>query len=115
VFLVEAGEIYGRVITAPLVAIWQRELAHIPLNVLRAAFRSVLRSCRFFPTIADVFMAAADLAMPNAYENVGSGPGQIDYNRPEMDGCEMCRYTGWELGTDKKARLCKCRKRNRGA
>ncbi|MFI5056905.1 MAG: hypothetical protein ACHQLQ_01860 [Candidatus Acidiferrales bacterium] len=45
---------YGRQITAPLVAIWTGELEAYPAATLEAVFRNVLRTCKFFPTPADV-------------------------------------------------------------
>lgn len=50
----KAGEVYGRQITAPLVAIWTEELARYSPAVLAPVFRNVLRTCKFFPTPADV-------------------------------------------------------------
>lgn len=45
---------YGRQITAPLVAIWTEELAGYSPDVLAPIFRNALRTCKFFPTPADV-------------------------------------------------------------
>jgi hypothetical protein len=53
-FLVKAGEVYGRQITAPLVSIWTEELQGYPVATLAPIFRNVLRTCKFFPTPADV-------------------------------------------------------------
>ncbi|PYT49503.1 MAG: hypothetical protein DMG44_10585 [Acidobacteria bacterium] len=53
-FLVKAGEVYGRQITAPLVSIWTEELSGYPAATLAPIFRNVLRTCKFFPTPADV-------------------------------------------------------------
>lgn len=53
-FLVKAGEVYGKQLTAPLVSIWTEELVRYSPAVLAPIFRNVLRTCKFFPTIADV-------------------------------------------------------------
>ena len=109
----EAGEIYSHVITTALVGIWQRVLGHFSVDVLRRAFRSVLQNCRFFPTPADVFAVAESLAMADFLETVESvsrEPRLIDYNEPETDGCDVCRYTGFVVGKDNKARRCECRR-----
>ena len=53
-FLVKAGEVYNRQITAPLVAIWTEELQGYPAATLAPIFQNVLRTCKFFPTPADV-------------------------------------------------------------
>src|SRR5712664_3786642 len=53
-FLVKAGEVYGRQITAPLVSIWIEALASYRLEVLEGLFRQVVANCKFFPTPADV-------------------------------------------------------------
>ncbi|MFI5058640.1 MAG: hypothetical protein ACHQLQ_10675 [Candidatus Acidiferrales bacterium] len=45
---------YGKQITAPLVSIWTEELQGYPAATLEAVFRNVLRTCKFFPTPADV-------------------------------------------------------------
>lgn len=52
--MVKAGEIYSKQITTPLVSIWTEELAGYPVAVLEPVFRNVLRTCKFFPTPADV-------------------------------------------------------------
>src|SRR6266513_5714688 len=53
-FLVKAGEIYGRQITTPLVSIWIEELSCYSAETLEPLFRRALKSCKFFPTLADV-------------------------------------------------------------
>jgi len=53
-FLVKAGEVYGKQITAPLVSIWIEELSSYPVSSLVPIFRNALRTCKFFPTPADV-------------------------------------------------------------
>lgn len=53
-FLVEAGEVFGRAITSALTAIWIRELGGIDPAILEPVLRASLRSCKFFPTIAEV-------------------------------------------------------------
>jgi hypothetical protein len=53
-FLVKAGEVYGKQITAPLVSIWTEELSAHPPDVLGPLFRKALRTCKFFPTLADI-------------------------------------------------------------
>lgn len=50
----EAGEVFGRAITAALTAIWIRELGGIDPAILEPVLRASLRSCKFFPTIAEV-------------------------------------------------------------
>ncbi len=79
-FLVEAGEVYGRQITAPLVAIWQRELGHIALPILRKAMHETLMACRFFPTVADV----AQRIPVQHEETIFLGPRLLDYPKPEL-------------------------------
>ena len=111
-FLVECGEIYQRPITSAQVRIWERELEHLSVPRLRAAMSKVLRDCRYFPTIADVAKADENLRLLEATNNFSLNPGvrQIDYERPETSGCEACKYTGFVLGSDKKARVCPCRR-----
>jgi len=53
-FLVKAGEVYRQTLTAPLVSIWTEELSGYPASTLEPLFRNVLRTCKFFPTPADV-------------------------------------------------------------
>jgi hypothetical protein len=53
-FLVKAGEVYGRQITAPLTSIWIEALASYRVEVLEGLFRQVFANCKFFPTPADV-------------------------------------------------------------
>lgn len=107
----EAGEIYQRPITATLIAIWQRELAHIAEHILRTAFRLVLRDCPFFPTPADVHRFVPRNANTESL-TLYSGPRQLDYGDATTVLCDACRNTGWVVGDDGKARLCKCKKRD---
>ena len=53
-FLVKAGEVYCKQITAPLVSIWVDELSGYSPDVLEPIFRNALRTSKFFPTLADV-------------------------------------------------------------
>jgi hypothetical protein len=46
--------VYGRQITAPLVAIWIEALGDYRVEILEGLFRKVLTACKFFPTPADV-------------------------------------------------------------
>ena len=52
-WLVRFGTNHERAI-APLIALWEDELADVSPALLEKAFRQVLRTSRFFPTIADV-------------------------------------------------------------
>jgi hypothetical protein len=52
-WLVRFGANHERAI-APLIALWEDEFADIRPALLEKAFRQVLRTSRFFPTIADV-------------------------------------------------------------
>ena len=41
--------------TAPLLAgLWAESFAHVPSQVLQAAFMQTLRTCKWFPTVADM-------------------------------------------------------------
>lgn len=53
-FLVKAGEVYSKQITAPLVAIWIEQLGGYRVEQLEPLFRLVFATCKFFPTPADV-------------------------------------------------------------
>lgn len=53
-FLVKAGEVYSKQITAPLVAIWLEHLGPYSVEQLEPLFRLVFATCKFFPTPADV-------------------------------------------------------------
>jgi len=53
-FLVKAGEVYGKQITAPLVSIWIEALEPYPVETLAPLFRKVFATCKFFPTPAEV-------------------------------------------------------------
>lgn len=53
-FLVKAGEVYFKQITAPLVAIWLEHLGPYSVEQLAPLFRLVFATCKFFPTPADV-------------------------------------------------------------
>ena len=53
-FLVKAGEVYGKQITAPLVSIWIEALETYPVETLGPLFRKVFGTCKFFPTPAEV-------------------------------------------------------------
>jgi len=95
-FLVKAGEVYSRVITATLIAIWQRELGHIDEIALLAAMSKVLRECRFFPTIADVWKSIPVFDKCEREHSTVPRPRsrcrlRHYANPPE---CEKCRSTG---------------------
>ncbi len=53
-FLVKAGEVYGKQITAPLVSIWIEELSGYPAETLEPLFRRALKTCKFFPALAEI-------------------------------------------------------------
>lgn len=53
-FLVKAGEVYSKQITAPLVAIWLDQLGSYSSEQLEPLFRMLFGTCKFFPTPADV-------------------------------------------------------------
>lgn len=53
-FLVKAGEVYSKQVTAPLVAIWIEQLGAYSIAQLEPLFRLVFARCKFFPTPADV-------------------------------------------------------------
>lgn len=95
-FLVKAGEVYGKQITAPLVSIWLEALAGYRAEALEALFRQVFRNCKFFPTPADVLEPVrkaeegsaplqADLKWQNvlAYAN-STSPDIPERNRPKI-------------------------------
>jgi hypothetical protein len=68
-FLVKAGEVYGRAITAPLVSIWIEELGAYPVEQLDGMFRHILRTWKpeygkTFPVIAEV-LQPMDVAAKN--------------------------------------------------
>jgi hypothetical protein len=66
-FLVKAGELYGRQITAPLVAIWIDAVGSYPVETLAPLFRKVFATCKFFPTPAEVLeplQALKEAALP---------------------------------------------------
>lgn len=65
-WLVRFGTNHERAI-APLIALWEDELADIGPALLEQAFRQVLRTSRFFPTIADV-RATLDQANANGLQ-----------------------------------------------
>ena len=50
----KAGEVYGKQITIALVSIWIDELSGYAVDALEPLFRHVLRTCKFFPTPADI-------------------------------------------------------------
>lgn len=84
-FLVEAGEVYGKQITAALVSIWQREFGHVAEPALRKAMRETFQSCRFFPAIADVMgkIPLTDRYPDLAGEMILLGPRLLKYPKPE--------------------------------
>lgn len=53
-FLVQAGEIHSRQITAQLVAIWHKLLRDVAPDVLEPILESVLAESKYFPVPADV-------------------------------------------------------------
>lgn len=53
-FLVKAGEVYSKQITAPLVAIWLEQLGDYRVEQLEPLFHLLFATCKFFPTPADV-------------------------------------------------------------
>jgi hypothetical protein len=63
-FLVQAGEVYGRIITSALTKIWVRELGGYSVEQLDGMFRRALRTCKFFPTIANVLEPVEDSPVP---------------------------------------------------
>lgn len=95
-FLVKAGEVYSKQITAPLVSIWLEALAGYRVEVLETLFRQVFRNCKFFPTPADVLEPVkkaeegsapleAELKWGNvlAYAN-STSPDIPERNRPKI-------------------------------
>jgi nucleotide-binding universal stress UspA family protein len=44
----------GKALSDDLVALWQDELSDLPFDVLEAAFRKTMQTCRFWPTVADI-------------------------------------------------------------
>jgi hypothetical protein len=74
--------VYGRQITAPLIAIWIEALGGYRVEILEGLFLKVLTGCKFFPTPADVLEpmkkaeeAGAPLAAEMKWQNV------LDYCR----------------------------------
>jgi hypothetical protein len=95
-FLVKAGEIYSKQITAPLVSIWLEALAGYRVEVLESLFGQAFRNCKFFPTPADVLEPVkkaeegsapleAELKWANvlAYAN-STSPDIPERNRPKI-------------------------------
>lgn len=53
-FLAKAGEVYSKLLTPALVAIFLEQLGQYSAEVLAPLFRLVFATCKFFPTPADV-------------------------------------------------------------
>lgn len=91
-FVVKAGEVYGKQITAPLVAIWIEHLSEHSPEVLQPLFRKALSTCKFFPTIAEFvgpLQAVKQAALP---EEAGDAWQKVLAIRREHFNPDFPRY-----------------------
>lgn len=64
-------------------AIYLRELGDLPVDVLQAAARDLIRTCRFFPSIAEIRAAAAEflLGLPTETEALAQVEARLRWTR----------------------------------